>query len=114
MPRGDPHGTSGDRIQERSQPRDVEIFVEAFAIGLHDDRKIGKLPDDFEQINSAGVKLAREYDLAAPRGVNGRNSDNTRVRALLGWEPTTSLREGMRKTYEDIFKQMSSRVAFKA
>jgi GDP-D-mannose 3', 5'-epimerase len=47
----------------------------------------------------AGVKLRRKYDLKAPKGVNGRNSDNTKIQQYLGWEPSTSLREGMSKTY---------------
>jgi nucleoside-diphosphate-sugar epimerase len=37
--------------------------------------------------------------LTAPKGVNGRNSDNSRIRSVLGWEPGTSLRDGMEKTY---------------
>lgn len=47
----------------------------------------------------AGVELARSYNLSAPKGVNGRNSDNTRIKTLLGWEPTTRLRDGMERTY---------------
>ena len=48
----------------------------------------------------AGVTLERRYNLSAPKGVNGRNSDNTRILELLGWEPSISLREGLRKTYD--------------
>ena len=47
----------------------------------------------------AGVRLKRTYNLSAPKGVNGRNSDNTLIRQSLGWEPRTSLRDGMAKTY---------------
>ena len=47
----------------------------------------------------AGVTLTRRYDPTAPRGVAGRNSDNTRVRAALGWEPSIRLRDGMERTY---------------
>jgi len=50
-----------------------------------------------EQI--AGVKLDRRYNLDAPKGVNGRNSDNTLIQKYLGWEPSIRLREGMAKTY---------------
>lgn len=57
----------------------------------------------------AGVQLKRSYDLGAPKGVNGRNSDNTRIRKLLGWEPTTSLREGLEKTYAWIYDQYVAR-----
>jgi nucleoside-diphosphate-sugar epimerase len=53
----------------------------------------------------AGVKLQRRYDLGAPRGVAGRNSDNTFIREVLGWEPSTPLRTGMAHTYQWIARQ---------
>ena len=46
-----------------------------------------------------GIKLKRTYDLAAPKGVNGRNSDNTMILDRLGWEPSIRLRNGLEKTY---------------
>jgi nucleoside-diphosphate-sugar epimerase len=46
-----------------------------------------------------GVTLTRNYNLSAPKGVNGRNSDNTRILAELGWEPSIRLRDGMERTY---------------
>lgn len=61
----------------------------------------------------AGVKLERRYDLTAPRGVAGRNSDNTFIRQVLGWEPSTPLREGMRETYQWIEQQYLDRKAGK-
>jgi nucleoside-diphosphate-sugar epimerase len=54
----------------------------------------------------AGIKLNRRYILDAPKGVNGRNSDNTLIKARLGWEPSTSLRDGLAKTYAWIYDQM--------
>lgn len=54
----------------------------------------------------AGVTLDRHYKLDAPLGVRGRNSDNTLIRESLGWEPTTSLRVGIEKTYEWVFQQV--------
>jgi len=45
-----------------------------------------------------GIKIKRNYNLNAPKGVNGRNSDNTLIRKLLGWEPSIRLSNGMRKT----------------
>jgi nucleoside-diphosphate-sugar epimerase len=48
----------------------------------------------------AGVELRKRYERAAPQGVRGRSSDNTRFRALFGWEPSMPLREGLRITYE--------------
>jgi GDP-D-mannose 3',5'-epimerase len=57
----------------------------------------------------AGVKLRRKYDLNAPRGVAGRNSDNTFIRQVLNWEPDTSLNAGLRDTYSWIKEQYSKR-----
>jgi nucleoside-diphosphate-sugar epimerase len=54
----------------------------------------------------AGVRLERKYKLDAPKGVNGRNSDNSKILKLLGWEPSIRLKEGMAKTYEWIESQM--------
>lgn len=54
----------------------------------------------------AGVRLERKYKLDAPKGVNGRNSDNTKILELMGWEPSIRLKEGMAKTYEWIESQM--------
>jgi len=58
---------------------------------------INQLVDIVEDI--AEVKLTRNYNLSAPKGVNGRNSDNTLILEKLGWEPSTRLRDGMEKTY---------------
>jgi nucleoside-diphosphate-sugar epimerase len=59
----------------------------------------------------AGVRLRRRYLLDAPRGVRGRNSDNTMIRARLGWEPSISLEEGLTTTYAWIYDQMRARTA---
>jgi nucleoside-diphosphate-sugar epimerase len=53
----------------------------------------------------AGVKLKRRYDPAAPKGVAGRNSDNSFIQEVLGWQPATPLKTGMRRTYEWIERQ---------
>ena len=65
---------------------------------------IDQLVDIVEDI--AGVKLKRHYQLDAPKGVNGRNSDNTKILEYLGWEPSIRLRDGMAKTYEWIESEM--------
>lgn len=57
----------------------------------------------------AGVKLMREYQLDAPRGVAGRNSDNTFIKETLKWEPNTSLDRGLAATYEWIKQQYAAR-----
>ena len=61
----------------------------------------------------AGVKLTRSYKLDAPRGVAGRNSDNTFIQEVLNWEPNTPLRAGMEKTYAWIKQQFEDRKAGK-
>jgi GDP-D-mannose 3', 5'-epimerase len=65
---------------------------------------INQLVDIVEEI--AGVKLKRNYNLSAPKGVNGRNSDNTLIQEKLGWAPSISLREGLAKTYAWIESEM--------
>ncbi|MCF7709341.1 MAG: NAD-dependent epimerase/dehydratase family protein [Verrucomicrobia bacterium] len=59
--------------------------------------------------NIGGVKLERDYDLDAPQGVAGRNSDNTFIRQVLGWEPNTPLSEGLKATYQWIEEQYVAR-----
>jgi GDP-D-mannose 3', 5'-epimerase len=65
---------------------------------------INQLVDIVESI--AGVKLHRRYKLDAPKGVRGRNSDNTLIAQKLGWTPSVRLEEGMRQTYEWIHSEM--------
>jgi GDP-D-mannose 3',5'-epimerase len=65
---------------------------------------INQLVDIAEEI--AGVKLQRKYNLGAPKGVNGRNSDNTKILQYLGWEPSIRLKDGLAKTYEWIESEM--------
>jgi GDP-D-mannose 3',5'-epimerase len=65
---------------------------------------INQLVDIAEEI--AGVKLKRNYNLRAPKGVNGRNSDNTKIQHDLGWAPSIKLREGLAKTYAWIESEM--------
>ncbi len=55
----------------------------------------------------------RIYDLTAPSGVAGRNSDNTFIKQVLGWEPDTPMRAGMEKTYAWIKHQYADRKAGK-
>jgi len=59
--------------------------------------------------NIANIKLERRYDLSAPKGVRGRNSDNTLIRSVLGWEPSTSLKRGMSETYKWIGEAMNGK-----
>jgi len=59
------------------------------------------------------VKLERKYKLDAPKGVRGRNSDNTMIKERLGWEPSLPLAEGITKTYAWIEQQYADRKAGK-
>lgn len=59
--------------------------------------------------NIAGKKIRKRYDTTKPQGVRGRNSDNTRIREVLGWEPKASLEEGLAKTYHWITQQLQQR-----
>jgi GDP-D-mannose 3', 5'-epimerase len=59
----------------------------------------------------AGKRIRKRHDLTAPQGVRGRNSDNTRLRQVLGWEPTISLEEGLERTYTWIEAQVRDRGA---
>ena len=78
---------------------------EPLNLGSSEMVSINQLVDIAEQI--VGIRLKRRYNLAAPRGVNGRNSDNTLIQSYLGWEPSTALTSGLQKTYNWIESQMN-------
>ena len=82
-------------------------ILEPINLGSSEAVTINQLVDITESI--AGIKLKRNYDLSAPKGVNGRNSDNTLIKKYLGWEPSTPLRIGMEKTYRWIYDQYMAR-----
>jgi GDP-D-mannose 3', 5'-epimerase len=72
-------------------------ILEPINLGSSELVTVNQLVDIVEEI--AGIKLRRSYNLSAPKGVNGRNSDNTMIRRELGWEPSIRLRDGMERTY---------------
>jgi nucleoside-diphosphate-sugar epimerase len=80
--------------------------AEPLNIGSDQLVTINQLVDIVEQI--ADVKLKRRYKLDAPKGVRGRNSDNTLITERLGWAPSVRLEDGMRRTYAWIFDQMTA------
>jgi len=82
-------------------------IVEPINLGSSEAVTINQLVDLAEEF--AGIKLKRNYDLSAPKGVNGRNSDNTLIRQHLQWEPDTLLRTGLEKTYRWIYDQYLAR-----
>jgi GDP-D-mannose 3',5'-epimerase len=79
-------------------------FADAVNLGSSELVSINELVSIVESI--AGVKLDRVYDLSAPQGVRGRNSDNRLMLDRYGWEPSTSLRDGLESTYSWIFDQV--------
>jgi GDP-D-mannose 3',5'-epimerase len=78
-------------------------ILEPINLGSSEMVSINQLVDIVEDI--AGIKLKRVYDLDAPKGVMGRNSDNALIREYLNWEPNISLRDGLEKTYAWIYDQ---------
>ena len=77
---------------------------EPINLGSNELVTIDQLVDIVEDI--AGIKLKRNYNLSAPKGVTGRNSDNTLIKKYLDWAPSISLREGLAKTYAWIENEM--------
>jgi GDP-D-mannose 3', 5'-epimerase len=84
-----------------------QLIAKPINLGSSELVSVNDLVDIVEGI--AGTKLHREYDLTAPRGVAGRNSDNTMIQSILHWEPRTPLRDGMAKTYAWIAEQFADR-----
>ena len=80
--------------------------VEPLNIGSDQLVSINQLVDMVEAI--AGVRLTRRYKLDAPKGVRGRNSDNTLIAERLGWTPSIRLEDGLRQTYDWIYGQMTA------
>ena len=86
-----------------------DLIATPINLGSSELVSINELVSMIEEI--AGVRLSRKYDLNAPRGVAGRNSDNTFIQSKLGWEPNTPLRQGLAKTYAWIEEQYYARKA---
>jgi nucleoside-diphosphate-sugar epimerase len=82
-------------------------ILEPINLGSSEMVSVNQLVDLVEDI--AGIKLKRTYDLSAPKGVTGRNSDNTQIRKYLNWEPSISLRAGLERTYAWIYDEYLAR-----
>ncbi|MBX3402725.1 MAG: NAD-dependent epimerase/dehydratase family protein [Phycisphaeraceae bacterium] len=78
-------------------------FTQPINLGSSELVSINELVSIAEDI--AGIRLERSYKLDAPKGVAGRNSDNTLIKQVFGWEPDTRLRDGMEKTYRWIYDE---------
>lgn len=81
-------------------------FAEPINIGSSEKVSINKLVDIVEEI--AQIKLKRNYNLNAPKGVNGRNSDNTLIKSVFNWEPSIPLKNGIENTYKWIYDQIKN------
>jgi GDP-D-mannose 3',5'-epimerase len=81
--------------------------AEPLNIGSDELVTINELVDIVEEI--AEVRLKRRYKLDAPKGVRGRNSDNTLIRQRLGWAPSTPLKDGMAATYRWVYDEVKAR-----
>ncbi|MCX6329889.1 MAG: NAD-dependent epimerase/dehydratase family protein [Bacteroidia bacterium] len=81
-------------------------IIEPINLGSSEMVSINQLVDIVEEI--AGYKMVRKYDLDAPKGVRGRNSENTLIKKYLGWEPSIPLAKGMKKTYDWIKGEMEN------
>jgi len=105
---GDGHQTRSFMYIDDCTKGILDIFesgiLEPINLGSSELVTINGLVDIAERI--AGVKLERTYNLSAPKGVNGRNSDNTLIRKYLGWEPSTRLYDGMVNTMAWIEQEM--------
>ncbi|MCG7580084.1 NAD-dependent epimerase/dehydratase family protein [Mycolicibacterium sp. OfavD-34-C] len=74
-------------------------------VGSSELVSINQMVDIIEEI--AGIKVRRNYKSDAPLGVRGRNSDNSMILDLYGWEPSTRLADGLELTYKWIFDEMT-------
>jgi nucleoside-diphosphate-sugar epimerase len=88
-----------------------ELIATPINLGSSELVSINELLSKIEKI--AGVKMNRQYDLGAPQGVAGRNSDNTFIKQVLKWEPSTTLNKGLAETYAWIETQYQARKAGK-
>lgn len=87
-------------------------ILEPINLGSSELVTINQLVDIAEEV--AGIKVKRRYNLGAPKGVNGRNSDNALIQKYLGWEPSIRLRDGIERTYAWIYDQMTREQAVTA
>jgi nucleoside-diphosphate-sugar epimerase len=84
-------------------------FAEPVNLGSDELVTINQMVDIVEQI--AGVSLKRDYNLSAPQGVRGRSSDNTEMLRRYGWAPSTSLADGLERTYRWVYDEVKRSLA---
>jgi nucleoside-diphosphate-sugar epimerase len=93
-----------DGIEGTLRLMDSDV-TEPLNVGSSELVTIDQLVDLVAEI--AGIEVEKRYDLNAPQGVRGRNSDNTLIRARLGWEPHVTLKEGLVATYDWVLSQIT-------
>lgn len=84
-------------------------FAEPINLGSSELVSINQLYTIVEEI--AGIRCQRNYQLDAPQGVRGRNSDNTLIQEVYGWEPSITLADGMARTYAWVYDQVKRATA---
>jgi nucleoside-diphosphate-sugar epimerase len=85
------------RVMQSDHPRPLNL-------GTDELMSIDGLVDMVSEM--AGKRLAKRHDTTKPQGVRGRNSDNSRLREVLAWEPRWTLREGIQETFEWVERQL--------
>jgi len=93
-----------DDCVQGSQMILADDFADPINLGSSELVSINRLVDIVEEI--AGIKCERNYKLDAPQGVRGRNSDNTLIQEVYGWEPSISLADGLARTYAWVYDQV--------
>jgi nucleoside-diphosphate-sugar epimerase len=88
-----------------------ELIATPINLGSSELVSVNELVDTVERV--AAFKVERSYDFDAPKGVAGRNSDNTFIKKMLNWEPSTPLADGIDRTYKWIGQQHADRKAGK-
>jgi nucleoside-diphosphate-sugar epimerase len=88
-----------------------DLIATPINLGSSELVSINELLTKVENVSGLDTKLNRHYDLDAPKGVAGRNSDNTLIKQVLGWEPSTPLDKGLAVTYRWIEEQFHRRKA---
>lgn len=83
-------------------------YSQPLNLGSNRSVTINELVDIVENI--AEIKVERKYEIDAPKGVRGRNSDNSLIQEILGWQPRVSLEEGLSETYRWIYQNLASRI----
>ena len=79
-------------------------YTKPLNLGSSEMVSINQLIDMIEKL--ADIKVERKYDLTKPQGVRGRNSDNTLIKEVTGWEPSVGLQTELEKTYAWIYNEI--------